>query len=147
MRAILKTSFAAFALSSALAGVALADSYYPGIDPHHPPGTQNRGTMVVPVAPSPYVVDRMRTRSVYVDPTPTGSVYVDPMPSGSVYVDPMPTGSVYVDPMPTGSIYAVPAPRRIYLTPSEFRERQRNEYHSGGEGDYYQGIVPPAPVP
>lgn len=112
MRAILKTAFAALALSSALAGVALAE-----------------GTTVVPVAPS------------------AGPYYVDGMPAGSVYVDPAPTGSVYVDPMPSGSIYVAPAPRRIYLTPSEFRERQRNEYQSGGEGDYYQGIIPPAPVP
>lgn len=110
MRAIVKTSFAALALSSAIAGVALAE-----------------GTMVVPVTPGPYYVDRMPTEGVYVDPAPTGSIYVDPMP--------------------TGSIYVAPAPRRIYLTPSEFRERQRNEYQSGGEGDYYQGIIPPAPVP
>lgn len=99
MRAILKTSCAALALSSVFAGVAFAD---------------------------------------YVYRTPTGSVYVDTMPTGRVYVDPMPTGSIYVHPVPT---------RRIILSPSEFRERQRNEYHSGGEGDYYQGIIPPAPVP
>jgi hypothetical protein len=129
MRVSLKTSFAAFVLSSALAGAgapAFADGYYPGIDAHHPPGTQNRGPMLI--AESPYYVDRMPTGSIYVDPTPTGSIYVDPMPTGSIYVDPVPM-------------------RRIGGTPSQVRERHLNEYHGSGEGDYYQGIVPPAPVP
>lgn len=50
MKVSFRTSLAAFALSSALAGVAVpafADSYYPGIDPHNPPGTQNRGAVMV----------------------------------------------------------------------------------------------------
>lgn len=65
MIASLKTSFAAFVLSTALAGVAapaLADSYYQGIDPHNPPGTQNRVLMPRTVAPS------------NVDVMPTGSI-------------------------------------------------------------------------
>ncbi|ASY63674.1 putative SIGNAL PEPTIDE protein [Sinorhizobium sojae CCBAU 05684] len=61
-------------------------------------------------------------------------------------MDTMPTGSIYVDPALMGPVYVRPAP--IYnLTPSEIRERHLNEYHAGGEGDYYQGIIPPAPVP
>ncbi|OHV78104.1 hypothetical protein [Ensifer sp. LCM 4579] len=128
MKTLLRTSLAAFAFSSALAGAAipsLANGFYPGIDPHHPPGTQNR-IIVVPRAVSPY--------------------YVEPAPAGSVYVDTMPTGSIYVDPGPMGPIYVRPAP--IYnLSPSEIRERHLNEYQAGGEGDYYQGIIPPAPVP
>lgn len=91
MKVSFRTSLAAFALSSALAGVAVpafADSYYPGIDPHNPPGTQNRGAVMVPARP------------YYVDPAPTGSVYVDPAPTGSVYVDPAPTGSIYMEPAP-----------------------------------------------
>lgn len=58
MKVSFRTSLAAFALSSALAGVAVpafADSYYPGIDPHNPPGTQNRGAVMVPARP--YYVD------------------------------------------------------------------------------------------
>ncbi|HXV30736.1 MAG TPA: hypothetical protein VD840_10430 [Sinorhizobium sp.] len=69
MRASLKTSFFAFALSSALAGVAapaFADSYYSGIDPHNPPGTQSRGQMLFPRLTSPTPSD--------VDPTATGSI-------------------------------------------------------------------------
>ncbi|WP_173509777.1 hypothetical protein [Sinorhizobium psoraleae] len=131
MRVSMKTSFAAIVLSSALAGVsgsAFADSYYQGIDPHNPPGTQNRGTMLVPTQRAPYYVDEM----------PTGSIYVDPMSTGSIYVDPMSTGSIYVDPRSTGSVSGAPG---------EVRERYRNEYHGPGEGDYYQGIMPPAPVP
>lgn len=121
MRVSMRTSFAAIVLSSALAGVsgsAFADSYYQGIDPHNPPGTQNRGTMLVPTQRAPY--------------------YVDEMPTGSIYVDPMSTGSIYVDPRSTGSVRGAPG---------EVREHYRNEYHGPGEGDYYQGIMPPAPVP
>ncbi|MCA1407900.1 hypothetical protein I6F26_11250 [Ensifer sp. IC3342] len=111
MRVSMRTSFAAFILSSALAGAAgsaLADSYYQGIDPHNPPGTQNRGTTLVPMQRAPNYVDEMRT------------------------------GSIYVDPMATGSVSGAPA---------RVREQYRNEYQGSGEGDYYQGIIPPAPVP
>jgi hypothetical protein len=131
MTVSLRTSFAAFVLSSALAGAAvpaLATSFYEGVDPHHPPGTQNRGPVLVPMTTGPY----------YVDPAPTGSIYVDPMPTGSIYVDPVPMRRVYVDPVPTGSIS--PAPGRV-------REHYMNEYHGGGQGDFYQGITPPAPRP
>lgn len=128
MSILLRTSLAAFALTTALVGAAVpafADGYYTGINPYNPPGTQNR-IIVVPRAVSPY--------------------YIDPAPTGSVYVDTMPTGSIYVDPVPMRPIYARPAP--IYnLSPAEVRERHLNEYHAGGEGDYYQGIIPPAPVP
>ena len=120
MKVSLRTSFTAFALASALAGVAapaFANGYYQGIDPHHPPGTQNRGTVFVPME-SPY--------------------YIETMPAGSIYVDRMPTGSIYVDPMATGSVSG--APGRV-------REHYTNEYQGGGQGDYYQGILPPAPVP
>ncbi|WEX76322.1 hypothetical protein PYH37_004620 [Sinorhizobium numidicum] len=120
MRVSLRTSFAAFVLSSALAAApAFATNFYHGVDPHHPPGTQNSGSMFVPMVEGPYYVDR----------TPTGSIYVDPRPTGSIY---------YVDPAPTGSISSAPA---------RDREWYRNEYQSGGEGDYYQGIMPPAPRP
>ncbi|MQW85864.1 hypothetical protein [Sinorhizobium saheli] len=120
MNVSMRTTFVAFVLSSALAGVAgsaFANGYYPGIDPHHPPGTQNRGAMLVPMVEDPY------------------------------YVDTMPTGSIYVDPAPTGSVYVQPAPRTILLSPSGAREHYTGEYQGGGQGDYYQGIVPPAPVP
>ncbi|MEZ0000990.1 hypothetical protein ABIA18_002787 [Sinorhizobium fredii] len=81
MRVSPRTSFAAFVLLSALAGAAapsFANGFYQGIDPHHPPGTQNRGSMWVPMVESPYYADR----DVYVDPAPTGSIYVDPAPDG-----------------------------------------------------------------
>ncbi|PJR15160.1 hypothetical protein [Sinorhizobium meliloti] len=119
MKVSFRTSLAAFALSSALAGVAVpafADSYYQGIDPHNPPGTQNRGAVMVPARP--------------------------------YYVDPAPTGSVYVDPAPTGSIYMEPAPgSRASNAPGRVREHYTNEYQGPGDGDYYQGIAPPAPRP
>jgi len=124
------TSFVAFVLSSALAGAAVpsfANGFYQGIDPHHPPGTQNRGSMWVPMVQSPSYADR----TVYVDPAPTGSIYVDPAPTGSIYVAPVPA-----------------VPMRTYGgSPSQVRERYENEYQGGGQGDYYQGIIPPAPVP
>jgi hypothetical protein len=127
MKVFLRTSFAAFVLSSALVGAgvpALANGFYQGIDPHHPPGTQNRGSVYVPMVESPY----------YVEPR----VYVDPAPTGSIYVDPAPTGSIYVEPVPM---------RRFGGSPSQVREHYENEYQGGGQGDYYQGIIPPAPVP
>ena len=65
MRVSLRTSLAAFALSSALAGVAapaFADSYYPGIDPNNPPGTLNQARATMPRAPA------------MLDPTATGSI-------------------------------------------------------------------------
>ncbi|MDX0755802.1 hypothetical protein GOD62_08130 [Sinorhizobium medicae] len=67
MRVFLKTSFAAFALSSALVGAAapaFADSYYQGLDPNNPPGTQNQERMS-PMRSMP---------STSVDPTATGSI-------------------------------------------------------------------------
>lgn len=129
MNILLGTSLGAFVLATALVGAtapAFANGYYTGVDPHNPPGTQNR-VVVVPRAVSPYY-------------------YIEPAPAGSVYVDTMPTGSIYVNPAPMGPVFVRPAP--IYnLSPSETRERHLNEYHAGGEGDYYQGIIPPAPVP
>ncbi|AUX76946.1 MULTISPECIES: hypothetical protein [Sinorhizobium] len=67
MRFSLKTSFAAFVLSSALAGVAapaFADSYYQGIDPHNPPGTQNNTRVLMPRSTTPSNVDVMPTGSI-----------------------------------------------------------------------------------
>ncbi|MCA1371364.1 hypothetical protein I6F15_29065 [Bradyrhizobium sp. BRP14] len=100
MRASLRKSFAAFVLSSALAGAAapaLADGYY------------------------------------YEDGVPTDSVDVDPIPD-VVYVDPVPTGSIYYEQMPASTLGGA-------------RERYTHEYQGGGQGDYYLGITPPAPVP
>lgn len=80
MKASLKTSFAAFVLSSALAGVAapaFADSYYQGIDPHNPPGSQSQGQQLLfPRMTSPSNVDVMPTGSI--DDrrvVPAGSLY------------------------------------------------------------------------
>ncbi|HEV7321389.1 MAG TPA: hypothetical protein VGO04_22525 [Ensifer sp.] len=71
--------------------------------------------------------------------------YRQPAP-GAVYVDPMPTGSVYMEPVPMGGPYGY-----VYRPPAQSlgdeRERYTNEYWGGGEGDYYQGIAHPAPVP
>ncbi|MEY9162975.1 hypothetical protein ABIE78_001094 [Sinorhizobium fredii] len=67
MRFSLKTSFAAFALSSALASVAVpafADSYYQGIDTNNPPGTQNRTRVLMPRRAAPSNVDVMPTGSI-----------------------------------------------------------------------------------
>lgn len=67
MRVSLRTSFAAFVLSSALAGVAapaFADSYYQGIDPHNPPGTQNTTRTLMPRTVAPSNVDVMPTGSI-----------------------------------------------------------------------------------
>ncbi|MEI2298509.1 hypothetical protein [Ensifer sp. MJa1] len=71
--------------------------------------------------------------------------YYEPAPGG-VYVDQMPTGSVYMEPAPMvggyGYVYRPPA-----LTLGDERERYTNEYGGTGQGDYYQGITHPAPVP
>ncbi|OAP38412.1 hypothetical protein AU381_22850 [Sinorhizobium glycinis] len=67
MRFSLRTSFAAFVLSSALAGVAApayADSYYQGIDSNNPPGTQNRTRVLMPRSAAPSNVDVMPTGSI-----------------------------------------------------------------------------------
>lgn len=72
-----------------------------------------------------------------------GYYYVDPAPTGSIYVDPAP-GVIYVDPVPTGRIYYEQMPAR---TLGGARERYTHEYQGGGQGDYYLGITPPAPVP
>ncbi|MCA1407901.1 hypothetical protein I6F26_11255 [Ensifer sp. IC3342] len=68
MKVSLKTSVVAFALSSVLgaAAPALADSYYPGIDPNNPPGTQNqvRATAVPRSQGAPATVDEMPTGSI-----------------------------------------------------------------------------------
>ncbi|WP_164923944.1 hypothetical protein [Sinorhizobium fredii] len=69
-----------------------------------------------------------------------GYYYVDPAPTGSIY-DP---DVVYVDPVPTGPIYYERMPAR---TLGGARERYTHEYQGGGQGDYYLGITPPAPVP
>ena len=64
MRVSLRTSFAAFVLSSALVGAAapaFADSYYQGIDPNNPPGTQNQIRMM---PRNPSAVDRTTTGSI-----------------------------------------------------------------------------------
>ncbi|MDK1378316.1 MULTISPECIES: hypothetical protein [unclassified Sinorhizobium] len=67
MKVSLKTSVVAFALSSVLgaAAPAFADSYYQGIDPNNPPGTQNQ--VRAPVMQSrgaPATVDEMPTGSI-----------------------------------------------------------------------------------
>ncbi|MGF6174131.1 hypothetical protein [Ensifer sp. 4252] len=98
MKMSLRNSLAALVLSTAVAGIAapaFADSYYQGIDPHNPPGTQQR-----------------------------------------VRVAPMGTSVAPVDRMSTGSIYRTAPPRVIYQQPG-------NDRYQGGDGDYYQGIVPP----
>lgn len=61
---------------------------------------------------------------------PTGSIY-DP---DVVYVDPVPTGPIYYERMPARTLGGA-------------RERYTHEYQGGGQGDYYLGITPPAPVP
>ncbi len=88
---------AALSVTMLMAGPALADSYYPGIDTNNPPGTQNMHKT-----------------------TPMTKRYAAP-------VDTMSTGSI--------SRTAVPAP--------VYRERQPFGGYQGGDGDYYQGIVPP----
>jgi len=68
MKSSLKTSFAAFILSSALAGVAapaLADSYYQGIDQNNPPGSRSqRQRVLLPRMSAPSNVDVMPTGSI-----------------------------------------------------------------------------------
>ncbi|MBD9568195.1 MULTISPECIES: hypothetical protein [Ensifer] len=90
---------AVLSVTMVIAGPALADSYYQGIDVNNPPGTQNTHKMMTPMK----------------------------RPSASV------------DTMSTGSInrMSAPAPAPVY--------RDRNPYggYQGGDGDYYQGIVPP----
>ncbi|ANK73064.1 hypothetical protein FA04_10785 [Ensifer adhaerens] len=90
---------AVLSVTMVIAGPALADSYYQGIDVNNPPGTQNTHKMMTPMK----------------------------RPSASV------------DTMSTGSInrMSAPAPTPVY--------RDRNPYggYQGGDGDYYQGIVPP----
>ncbi|MBP1883288.1 hypothetical protein [Sinorhizobium mexicanum] len=67
MKVSLKTSVVAFALSSVLgaAAPAFADSYYQGIDPNNPPGTQNQ-------VRSPMMQSRRAPATV--DEMPTGSI-------------------------------------------------------------------------
>ncbi|MCK3776273.1 hypothetical protein MZK49_05965 [Ensifer sesbaniae] len=88
---------AALSVSMLVAGPALADSYYQGIDPNNPPGTQNR-MKVMPL---------------------------------------MNRSTAPVDTMSTGSIVRDAAPAPVY------RERAPFGGYQGGDGDYYQGIVPP----
>ncbi|MBB4185539.1 hypothetical protein [Sinorhizobium terangae] len=66
MKVSLKTSVVAFALSSVLGGAApaLADSYYPGIDPNNPPGTQNQVRATAMPQNRPAAVDEMPTGSI-----------------------------------------------------------------------------------
>ena len=121
-------SFAAIVLALGTAAPALANGFYTGIDPHNPPGTQNRV-----LYGQPY----------YVEPAP-GPVYVEPV-QPQVYVDPMPTGSIYVDP------YVDPAPGYVYRPPArtlgDARQRYTGEYQGGGQGDYYLGVTHPPQVP
>ncbi|MBD9647787.1 hypothetical protein JVX98_08900 [Ensifer sp. PDNC004] len=88
---------AVLSVTMVIAGPALADSYYPGIDVNNPPGTMNTHKTMTPMK------------------RPTASV----------------------DTMSTGSINRPAAPTPVY--------RDRNPYgqYQGGDGDYYQGIVPP----
>ncbi|OCP09439.1 MULTISPECIES: hypothetical protein [unclassified Ensifer] len=88
---------AALSVTMVMAGPALADSYYQGIDPNNPPGTQSHRAM--------------------------------PM---------MRQSAAPVDTMSTGSINRTTTPTPVY------RERQPYGGYQGGDGDYYQGIVPPA---
>ncbi len=53
-----------------------------------------------------------------------------------VMAAPMATHSTSVDRMSTGSIYRT-TPPRVYQQPA-------NDRYQGGDGDYYQGIVPPS---
>lgn len=117
-------SFTAIVFALGAATPVLANGFYTGIDPHNPPGTQNRV-----LSTGPY----------YVEPAP-GPVYVEPAPA-QVYVDPMPTGSIYLDPAP-GYVYRPPA-----RTLGDARQRYTGEYQSGGEGDYYLGVAHPPQVP
>ncbi|MNU08057.1 hypothetical protein D3C72_2539390 [compost metagenome] len=57
----------------------------------------------------------------------------------------MPMGSVYIEPVPMDGAYGFYRPPARTL--GDERERYTNEYWGGGEGDYYQGITHPAPVP
>ncbi|WEX76321.1 hypothetical protein PYH37_004619 [Sinorhizobium numidicum] len=85
MRVSLKTSFAAFVLSSALVGAAapaFADTYYQGIDPHNPPGRQNRVEVQTPRR-APANVDVMPTGSIDGQrPSSTGMTYRERYQSG-----------------------------------------------------------------
>lgn len=121
-------SFAAIVFALGTAAPALANGFYTGIDPHNPPGTQNR---------------MLYGQPYYVEPAP-GPVYVEPV-QPQVYVDPMPTGSIYVDP------YVDPAPGYVYRPPArtlgDARQRYTGEYQSGGQGDYYLGVAHPPQVP
>ncbi|MEI2296468.1 hypothetical protein [Ensifer sp. MJa1] len=88
---------ATLSVTMLMAGPALADSYYQGIDPNNPPGTQNHRAM--------------------------------PM---------MRNSTAPVDTMSTGSINRTVTPTPVY------RDRQPYGGYQGGDGDYYQGIVPPS---
>ena len=88
---------AALSVTMLIAGPALADSYYQGIDVNNPPGTQNTHKA---------------------------------MPL-------MKRSAARVDTMSTGSISRTATPTPVY------RDRQPFGGYQGGDGDYYQGIVPP----
>ena len=89
---------AALSVTMLMAGPALADSYYQGIDVNNPPGTQNTHKA---------------------------------MPL-------MKRSAARVDTMSTGSISRTATPTPVY------RDRQPFGGYQGGDGDYYQGIVPPS---
>ncbi|WVT71973.1 hypothetical protein QM996_10515 [Sinorhizobium chiapasense] len=89
---------AALSVTMLIAGPALADSYYQGIDVNNPPGTQNTHKA---------------------------------MPL-------MKRSAAPVDTMSTGSINRTATPAPVY------RDRQPYGGYQGGDGDYYQGIVPPS---
>ena len=88
---------AALSVTMLMAGPALADSYYQGIDANNPPGTRNTQT-AMPLMKRP---------------------------------------SATVDTMSTGSINRTSTPTPVY------RDRQPFGGYQGGDGEYYQGIVPP----
>ncbi|WP_429806634.1 hypothetical protein [Ensifer sp. B1-9] len=88
---------ATLSVTMLMAGPALADSYYQGIDVNNPPGTQNTHKA---------------------------------MPL-------MKRSAARVDTMSTGSISRTATPTPVY------RDRQPFGGYQGGDGDYYQGIVPP----
>ncbi|MEI3851314.1 MULTISPECIES: hypothetical protein [unclassified Ensifer] len=85
---------AALSVTMLMAGPALADSYYQGIDTNNPPGTQSHRPL-------------------------------------------MNRSAAPVDTMSTGSINRPTTPAPVY------RDRQPFGGYNGGDGEYYQGIVPP----
>ncbi|MBL3684576.1 hypothetical protein F2981_17580 [Sinorhizobium meliloti] len=129
MKVSFRTSLAAFALSSALAGVAVpafAGQLLSGIDPHNPPGTQNRGagngagpSVLRRSCPDRQRLCRSRHRRA-------AFMSIRRRPAAS-----------------TWKRRRQPASN----APGRVREHYTNEYQGPGDGDYYQGISPRLPVP